>query len=331
VKDAIEAVEMNMQPTPNFNTDAPLCDASSPSTSFAEDIENGAGNWTFANGGTTRWQVDSPYGPYAQSGSHSLYADDYPAVVTDASARLTSFTVPNGAYLHFAHAYDFESYAFINAYYDGGVLEYSTNGGSTWVDAGSLIDFNGYKGTISNDWSNPLKGRAAFVDSSHGYISTRLNLASLAGKNVTFRWRMGLDEFGYAWGWWVDNIKVYTCTVGNWNIRGVGTFSHGMGDDIPVPADYNGDGKDDIAVFRPSNSTWYIAGIGSSVFGSSGDIPVVADYNGDGRDDVAVFQPSSSTWHISGVGSFRYGSSGDIPVPADYNGDGKDDIAVFRP
>ena len=163
------------------------------------------------NGATTRWQVDLPYyGLYAQSGIHSLYADDYPAAITDANARLVPFTVPNNAYLHFAHAFGFESFG-DPYYFDGGVLEYSTNAGSTWLDAGSLIDFNGYKGTIYNDWNNPLRGRPAFVGSSHGYISTRLNLASLAGQTVTFRWRMGLDDVVSAWGWWVDNVKVYTC------------------------------------------------------------------------------------------------------------------------
>jgi len=211
VKDAVDAVEMNMQPAPNFNTDAPVCDVGTPNIIFVDDLENGAGKWTFTNGDTARWQIDSPYyGPYAQSGAHSLYADDYPAAITDAKARLAAFTVPNKAFLHFAHAFGFESLG-DPYYFDGGVLEYSINGGSTWLDAGSLINFNGYTGTIYNDWNNPLKGRPGFVGSSHGYISTRLDLASLAGKTVTFRWRMGLDDIVSAWGWWVDNIKVYTC------------------------------------------------------------------------------------------------------------------------
>jgi hypothetical protein len=55
------------------------------------------------------------------------------------------------------------------------------------------------------------------VGTSHGYISTRLNLASLAGKTVSFRWRMGLDGGVFAWGWWVDDIRLYTCNPGLFN------------------------------------------------------------------------------------------------------------------
>jgi Zn-dependent metalloprotease len=213
VKDALDAVEMSGQPAPGFNPEAPLCTTAgtTPKMVFADDLETGVSNWTFSNGAYTRWQWDSPYGVFAQSGLHSLYADDYPDLVTDATARLNPLLIPSNAYLHFAHAYDFEQYQ--GVYYDGGVLEYSINGGSTWLDANPLIDFNKYKGPIFAGYNNPLKGRWGFVGSSHGYISTRLNLASLAGKSVMFRWRMGLDGAVPAWGWWVDNVKVYTCAI----------------------------------------------------------------------------------------------------------------------
>jgi len=217
VRDATDAVRMNAQPSgePNFNTDAPFCDSNeTPQVLFYDDMESGAANWTFGSPvGSTRWQIDSPNGSYAHSGQHSLYANDLPATVTDTYAKMKSaVSIPAGAYLHFSQAFGFEDYLFFDEIYgDGGVLEYSTNGGSSWVDAGSLLVNNGYKGTIYSEADNPLAGRLAFVGDSHGYISSRADLNSLANKNIIFRWRMGLDTGGNDFGWWVDDVMIYTC------------------------------------------------------------------------------------------------------------------------
>ncbi len=54
----------------------------------------------------------------------------------------SSVTLPANAYLHFYHAYQFEDEP--GHTWDGGLLEYDT--GSGWIDAGSLIDYNGYNG-----------------------------------------------------------------------------------------------------------------------------------------------------------------------------------------
>jgi hypothetical protein len=75
--------------------------------------------------------------------------------------------------------------------------------------------------------------------------------------------------------------------------------------DIPVPADFDGDGIADFAVRRPNNFMWFVLNSSGTNFNSDNgdgiqrirfglrttDIPVVADYDGDGIADVAVRRP----------------------------------------
>ncbi len=119
--------------------------------------------------------------------------------------------------------------------------------------------------------------------------------------------------------------------------------------DLPVPADYDGDGRTDLAVFRTTTAQWFIqlsTGGGRLVqFGQAGvDRPVPADYDGDGKADIATFRPTNATWWSvtsggSVIGGQQFGAAGgsqlvnglDAVAVADYDGDGKTDLGLYRP
>ena len=134
VRKATDAVEMNLQPliSDNYNADAPLCaEGESIDTLFFDDMEDfdaTVAQWTSgALAGTDRWYYGSPWGTFAHSGENFLYAWDNPGTISDSFIAMTNpVALPAGAYLHFAHAYGFDS-----PNYDGGILEYSINNGAT--------------------------------------------------------------------------------------------------------------------------------------------------------------------------------------------------------
>ena len=130
-----------------------------------------------------------------------------------------------------------------------------------------------------------------------------------------------------------SDAVVFRGAAGQWWIHGQSSpATFGQSGDIPVVADYDGNGKAELAVYRPSTSEWVIKDQRTVVFGKAGDVPVPGDYNGDGKAEIAVFRPSTGEWIIEGQGTPTvWGARGDVPVPGDYNGDGVVELAVFRP
>lgn len=227
VKTATLAVQMTTKPCttavapaapPSAPAPAPaaggMCPAGlNPLYAFSDNFENTAtGNWvnTTAIGRTAWTGVTSPASLYAtghaQAGTYSLHGAGSAAASDSAVELKNSMTIPSAGILRFDADYNFETG------FDAGVIEYSTDAGSTWRDAGSLIVAGrNYDGGVGPSLNNSLAGRRAFTGTTGGYRTTQLDLASLAGSNARFRFRMATDNGVASMGWWIDNVAVFSC------------------------------------------------------------------------------------------------------------------------
>lgn len=141
-----------------------------------------------------------------------------------------------------------------------------------------------------------------------------------------------------------DSLGLYDLSTGMWYLYSPYTrkflaFQFGNSACIPVPGDYDGDGKTDFAVYHTADHTWYIHSMRGEFcafpFGRAGCIPLPGDYDGDGRCDVAVYEMPTGMWYIyTWKGQFVYGQfgwDGVIPVTGDYDGDGRRNVAIYYP
>jgi hypothetical protein len=122
-------------------------------------------------------------------------------------------TSPN-AILSFRHSYNSEYE------WDGGVLQISLDGGTTYLDIldsgeGARFIEGGYNYVLKNSTAdgntNLLQNRAAWTGNSSGFITTKVQLpVSAAGKSIRLRWIAGADSAFTVTnsGWTIDNVSL---------------------------------------------------------------------------------------------------------------------------
>jgi hypothetical protein len=291
-------------------------------------------------------------------------------------------TVPTGGFLHFDHLDAFDSDIFVadptgpnpvavKRDFDGGFVEVEDQANpGTWVKIAASAWANGPSKTLTVFDSGGHASAAetgAFSGDSRGWTSSRAQLTAFAGKTVKIRFRVttdGLPAISSGYGWWIDNVKVYTCGAKN-----------------PLSTDFNGDGFGDTAVGSPQRDVGGLenpgavditygtadglSGAGSQFVakgqgfvpgapvtnGQFGTSVVSGDFNGDAFTDVAIGAPANN--RVDGSVTLLYGSfegitgrgarvlspsqiagtsgrcdQGYALAAGDFNGDGFADLAI---
>jgi lysyl endopeptidase len=164
---------------------------------FFENVEGPIEGWTIETpSGASGWVTTDAR---SSSPTRSWHVAN-PAEPAETLLRMPPLSsVPEGAVLRFEH--------FMNAEesYDGGVLEYSTDG-ATWLDAGPLIVEGAYNGSIHLSQATPLSGRQAWTGELEGWHTVVADLSPFAGSDVSVRWRFASDASVGDEGWYVDDI-----------------------------------------------------------------------------------------------------------------------------
>lgn len=211
VRAATLAVEMDVQPTAHLEEPTPMCAGDVLPEPFLTDNFEGMSLsplWTLDAPNLTasaRWLL-FPESEYGFTSPGFLHVDNKVTLRPQSAALTLSQPLPKHASLTFAQVYDFRATT-CNA----GVLEYSLDG-VNWQDAAPLMIQGGYPDRVPITCPGPLAGRPAYIGVSGGYVVARLDLATLAGKTPSFRWRyQGDQEHGDGWGWLVDDVHIFRC------------------------------------------------------------------------------------------------------------------------
>jgi uncharacterized protein (TIGR03382 family) len=139
--------------------------------------------------------------------------------ISDASLASPELTAGTGPVtVSFTHRFSFEFAPAAGTTpaqaFDGGVIEYTTDGGDTWKDV-SEISPPGYNqtltpGTAAQPSDNPLAGRMAFGNTNAAYPGTdtvTLDFGTqLSGQQFQLRFRIGSDTNTGGPGWEIDNV-----------------------------------------------------------------------------------------------------------------------------
>jgi len=202
-------------PTRSFTTIAAPpapgdCAAGATTTTiFSENMESGAAGWVTANPlAANVWAIttDFPASPT------KAYRGIAPGVPGDLNVTTPPIAIPatNAPRLQFSQLRGLEAVN-ATACYDGGMLEVSTDGGTTFTQITAGITGVAYTGNI-NAGQNPAAGRPAWCGTAPHTV-TAVDLSSYGGQTIRLRFRVTSDiNTANPEGWNIDDVRVKTCS-----------------------------------------------------------------------------------------------------------------------
>jgi hypothetical protein len=147
-------------------------------------------------------------GDNATSAPGSWFSTDPASTVTSSLTASAPVALPAGqaSFLWFQH-WRLLHYAG-SSYYDGGTVEID-DAGDTFgaLDTSGMLWVNGPAQTLQS----PNPGRRAFGGDSSGWLASSTDLSAYAGRSLTPRFTMRTGPSGSGLGWWLDDVRVYTC------------------------------------------------------------------------------------------------------------------------
>ena len=194
----------------NFTTEPAPGDCGPGTTAniiYQEDFEAGDGGWTTGGTGNT-WAWSAGNGNNSSGGWHG---DDVGSI-TDQYLISPAFALPTG---EAPLTFQFWNYQEIEdggaGCYDGGILEVTTDGGTTWtqITAGLLTD--PYDGPVDSRFNNPIAGQDAWCGDPQPWLNSIIDIDPYAGQTAQFRLRLATDASVSHPGWNMDDVKVQSC------------------------------------------------------------------------------------------------------------------------
>lgn len=167
------------------------------------DFEADNGGFTFVNNNAPGWE----YGTSTYAGAHSgtkiwatgLDTNYANSAVYDLISPISN-PLPSGSYLTFWHRYFFEYYT-TPSYYDGGIVQISTDGGTNWT---TITPVGGYPCTSTTGLGSILM----YGGEQLTWIQASFDLSAYANQTVIFKWKMLSESSVNKQGWFVDDVFI---------------------------------------------------------------------------------------------------------------------------